>query len=279
MYRSSIFLLATCILFLGASRRAQADALLLNGGFEAGGGSSINWSVASSGDSAWLEQSGNASPVNNFTVPVAPEGTYTQMTDGVAPGSAALMQSFLVPLDALNVTLSFEYFILNPDSASGTYTIPSPDSLDWTGDPVQQARVDILTQGDSAFDVTPVSSGGGLVANLFQTQPGDSNGTDDNPAYKLFSANITADLVPGDTYEIAFSEANNLGQLVFGIDNVQITSSNSTIGSAPSSAPEPGTMLLLSAGLLALGGYRAGRQRTIGLRAAVTSSTFVVRVM
>ena len=210
---------------------------------------------------------------------MAPEGTYTQMTDGIAPGSAALMQTFLVPLDSLNVTLSFEYFILNPDSASGTYTIPSPDSLDWTGDPVQQARVDILTQGDSPFDVTPVSAGGGLIANIFQTQPGDSNGTGDNPAYMLFTANITADVVPGGTYQLAFSEANNLGQLVFGIDNVQLISSNSTIGSAPSSAPEPGTILLLGAGLIALGSYRAGRQRTIGFLAAVTSSTFVVRVM
>src|SRR5665213_2322033 len=126
MYRLSICFLTTGILLLSASHRAQADSLLLNGGFEAGGGSSINWGVASSGDSAWLEQSGNTSPVNNFTVPLPPEGTYSQMTDGVAPGSAGMTQSFLVPLDSLNVTLSFEYFILNPDSASGTYTIPSP---------------------------------------------------------------------------------------------------------------------------------------------------------
>jgi hypothetical protein len=254
--RTTLCFLATALLFLSASHRAQAGALLLNGGFEGGGGSSANWAGASSGDSSWWTQSGNMSPVNGFTVPVAPEGTYTQMTDGVAPGNAALLQSFLVPLDSLNVTLSFEYFILNPDSASGTYTIASPDSLDWTGDPVQQARVDILTQGDSPFDVTSVGAGGGLVANIFQTQPGDSNGTGANPAYTLFTLNITADVVPGGTYQLAFSEANNLGQLVFGIDNVQLISSNSPIGSAPSSAPEPGTIVLLGAGLLALGSRR-----------------------
>ena len=99
-----------------------------------------------------------------------------------------------------------------------------------------------------------MSAGGGLIANGFETQPGDSNGTEDIPAYSFFEADITSDVVPGGIYQLAFSEANNLGQLEFGIDDVQINIATTRAGGSPT--PEPGTILLLGTGLLALAGWK-----------------------
>jgi len=250
-------LLASGLLLLWATHHARAGTIT-NGGFEAGGGSLAGWTATASGYSAWYVQSGNVAPVNAFTVPLPPEGTYAAMTDGGGPGAAALLQSFTVPGDALDVTLSFDYYVLNPESAIGTYAIPSPDSLDWTSVAVQEARVDLLTQAAAPFDVTPVGSGGGLVANLFETQPGDSNGTEDNPFYLSFSADITADVVSGGAYQLQFAEANNLGSLVFGIDDVQLTVSESRDGDPPP-VPEPGTVLLAATGLLILAAWKRSR--------------------
>ena len=252
-------LIAGC-LFLLAAHHARAG-LILNGGFEAGGGSTAGWEGAGSGDSAWYTQNGGFAPVNAFTVPLPPEGSYAAMTDGTGPGAAAIFQQFTIPADSLAVTLSFDYYLLNPASASGTYTIPSPDSFDWTGAAVQEARVDILTQASSPFDLTPASSGGGLVANSLETQPGDSNGTQDNPTYLSFSMDITSYLTPGWSYQLQFAEASNLGPLLFGIDDVQITVSESTDGGGDTApVPEPGTILLTALGLLLLMRKQAGHR-------------------
>jgi hypothetical protein len=220
---------------------ARAD-ILTNGGFETndGANSFSGWSVIvqSGGQNNWWAQSGTNAPVNIFTVPAPPEGQYAAMTDGPGPSSEVLTQTFTVPLDATLVNLSFDYFILNPNS-----DFINPDSLDFTTGGNQQARVDILAAGAGAFDLDSA-----VVLNLLQTNPGDPNGTSAT-GYTPFSMDITASLTPGATYQLRFAEVDTQGQLLFGVDDVQITDN-------PPSVPEPGGIFLMATGLAML--FRRG---------------------
>lgn len=221
--------------------------IIVNGGFELNDGvnSFTAWTVAvqPGGQNNWWAQTGTNAPVNVFTVPAPPELQFAAMTDGPGPSSEALLQSFTVPLSATAVDLSFDYFILNPNS-----DFIAPDSLDFTAGGNQQARVDILTAGAGAFDLDSA-----VVLNVLQTNPGDPNGTAAT-GYTSFSLDVTASLTPGATYQLRFAEVDTQGQLLFGVDNVQIN--GAPVDGDPSPVPEPGNLLLVATGVLGLGWFR-----------------------
>src|SRR5205823_1023112 len=150
------FSCVAAILAFGAVT-ARAD-LISNGGFEAG---FTGWTVANQpgGSGSWFVQSGTSSPTSGFPVPAPPGGTNAAMTDQGGPGAHALIQSFTVPTGSPIVMLTFDWFVGN---RPGSFF--SPNSLDFTVTPNQQARVDILTSGAGAFDL-----GGSVVDNVFQT--------------------------------------------------------------------------------------------------------------
>ena len=152
--------LIAAVLAAGAST-AKAD-LIVNGGFESG---FTGWTVTNQagGSGNWFIQSGTLSPTSGFTVPAPPGPTHAAMTDQPGPGSHALIQSFTVPVGSPTVILSFDWFVGNRAGAFAT-----PNSLDFTVSPNQQARVDILTAGAGAFDL-----GASVVDNVFQTHVGD----------------------------------------------------------------------------------------------------------
>jgi hypothetical protein len=224
-------------LMVGA-QQVCATELITNGGFEAGGGSFIGWThlnqVGSFVPGDWFIQSGTTSPVNGFPVPSPPDPTHAAMTDSQGFGSHVLFQNFLVPVEVTSATLSFDRFI---HSIAGGFD--SPPSLDYNIMFNQQARVDILIGSPSSeFSVLP----GDVLANVFQTQPGDPIVS----GYTLQTTNLTSLLQAhqGETLQLRFAEVDNRMPLEFGVDAVSL--------SVPAAAvPEPSSLVLVGSALLA----------------------------
>jgi hypothetical protein len=234
MIRQSLFLLAL------AAAPAFSDSIILNGGFESNGGTGsstfTDWTVVSEagGGGSWYVQTGTTSPLNGFPVTSPTEGTYAAMTDAGGPSSQVLLQSFTVPVGAISISLSFDYFLnnLGPDYVPGT-DLDSPN---------QQARVDILTSGAGAFDV-----GASVVDTVFQTQSGDPL---QPGAYQTLTVDLTGVLTPGASYQLRFAEVDDLGELNFGVDNVQLDVVT----------PEPAAFAFTALGLSLLAGRVLGKR-------------------
>jgi hypothetical protein len=231
MRRKPSCFLALVVLLAGAAR---AD-LLTNGDFESGltGWTpiAINQMNIGGGTGGWFLQSGTGSPLNGLAVPAPPSPTHAAMTDQTGPGSYALLQTFTVS-PSTSVLLSFDWFIYNPN-----LSYFSPSTLDIFTVFNQQVRVDILSSGAGPFDL-----GATDLLNAFQTHPGDPSLT----GYHHFSTDLTSLVGAGGTFQLRFAEATNTGSLLFGIDNVSLTSS------APVAIPEPSSLAMVGSAILRL---------------------------
>jgi hypothetical protein len=247
--------LAIVFLYRASIGVANPVNLITNGGFElnSGAGTSgfLGWTVAtqSGASGSWYAQTGTSSPVNGFPVQAPPEGSYSAMTDDIGPSSQALLQSFTVPLNPGALTLSFQY-LYSFGGYSGVFPwapgYAPPSTLDYnylnnTGNPNDQAVVNILTSGASALD----DSDPMLLTQALQLNPtalGDPNSNPCFPAscfYQSFSMPLTG-LAPGATYQLQFAEVDDQGTFNFGVDDVSIDYTAST---AP--VPEPNSLKLL----------------------------------
>ena len=215
---------------------AHAAPLIANGGFESG---FVSWTRADmlGSEGSFHLQSGSTSPLTSETVPAPPEGSRAAMTDAFGPGSYVLYQDFIAT--AGNATLSFAIFIGNRAN-----DFASPNSLDfaltsqipaqtWN----QQARVDILKPGSDPFTLAATD----ILATFFQTAPGDALVS----GYSTFTSDISALLAAnsGQSLRLRFAETDNLGPFQFGVDDVRID---------VQTVPEPSSMLLFAAGMVAL---------------------------
>jgi len=221
MIKSCLF----SILFVAGVGSASAS-LVTNGGFETG---LSGWTVTDElgGSGSWFSQTGTGSPLNGFTVPAPPEGSFAAMTDQSDPGSHSLMQSFVATASSINI--SFMLFIQNFSA-----DFVSAADLDYNDFPNQQARVDLLSSSGTAFDLTNV------VANLYHTNPGDPLVS----GYTLISSTVSG-LTVGETYQLRFAETDNQGFFNMGVDAVSVD--------APTATPEPATFVLAGAVLVGLG--------------------------
>lgn len=231
-YLKTFAIYVIAVIGSGAIASANPTELITNGGFETNGGagssSFLDWSVVNqaSGSGSWYAQTGTGTALNSFPVAPPPQGNFAAMTDQNGPGSHVLLQTFTVPGPG-TVTLTFDYFRDN-QAASGYST---PNTLDYTTIPNQQARVDILTAGASAFatDATDLST-------VFQTNTGDP--TMDS-SYQTFSGDISSVVGSGGTYQLRFAEVDNQLFFAFGVDAV-------SIDFTPSAAtPEPSYLAFL----------------------------------
>ncbi len=227
-------------------RAALAVNAVNNGSFELNGGAGTSgftgWTVVdqAGGSGSWYAQTGTISPTSSATVMAPTNGSFAAMTDQGGPGSHVLYQDITVP--ANGGTLMFDLYINNQ---AGDFSVPSPATLDYTVNPNQQFRADLISTTAADFDV-----GAGVLANIYQTLPGDPLAS----GYSTISFDLGA--FAGQTVRLRFAEADN--QLFFqaGIDNVGILA-------APTSVPVLGSWglgLLMAA--LALAGGLAWWRRT-----------------
>jgi len=218
----------TAMILMGAV--GSASAQIANGGFEINGGAGFvgfsDWITADQANTgeSFYAQTGSGTPLFGTLVPEPPEGIFAAMTEGGGANSRVLYQDFVVPL-ANSGHLSFQLFLNN----EGTEFV-TPNTLDFTQEPNQQARVDLLRTGSDPFSV----AGSDVVLNLFQTQLGDSFYS----GYTSVNADISRVLSAfgGQTLRLRFAEVDNLATFNFGVDNVQLV------------VPEPSSLTLLFVG-------------------------------
>lgn len=221
---------------------ALAQELIVNGGFES---SFTGWTTADQlgSDGSFTLQTGAASPVNAFPVPLPPGGLTAAMTDQQAGGSHVLYQDIFIPSGITAASLSFSLYLNN---GAGTYFTPS--FLDWaatspTGSQVlnQQARIDFIAQSASPFSTAP----GDVLLNLFQT----STSTPATLGYTTMTTDVTAFLQAraGQTVRLRFAEADNVNFFNMGVDNVSLA------------IPSPTAAGLLGASTLLLARRRRAR--------------------
>lgn len=216
------------VLLLALTPGPSHAANFVNGGFEAGlsGWTSVNQSGSGSG--SWFSQTGTVSPLNAFTVPVPPQGTFAAMTDQIGSGSHILYQDIAIDPGAI---LSLQLYINNQATAFFT-----PSSLDFNVPPNQQFRIDLLSTSTTDFFGAAST---GLLQNLYITNPGSPL----TSGYQTLTFDLSA--FAGQTTRLAFREVDNQFFFQVGIDDVALTS-------AP--IPEPSSLLsLVVGGLLMIG--------------------------
>jgi hypothetical protein len=222
-----------------AAYGAHASAnLLTNGGFETGDytGWSLNTQDGSGGALSIVANNGGTSPLSGFGYAAnATGGNWFSITDQAGPGSYALTQSFTLA-KATTVTISFQTFANN--QASTTLA----NGRDYSSSPNQNAEVDLLLGGADAF----TNASADIVATLYG--PGADTAGNPNP-WSTFTSTLA---LAAGTYQLRFAETDNQFFFQQGVDNVSVTTS---------AVPEPGSTMLMLAGLGAVATIARRRQR------------------
>jgi hypothetical protein len=179
-----------------------------NGGFENGNFKGWTRANQSGGSGNWFVYSGTKSPLSDFNIAAPPDGRFAATTDQTGPGSHVLYRNIHLKR-GMKHKLSFYLYYRN--RAERFFT---PNTLDYTVDPNQQYRVDLLRPTANPFTVNPDA----ILKRLFRTEVGDPN--------SLRPTLMTFDLTPyaGKTVRLRFAEVDN--QLFFqaSVDKVRVKS-------------------------------------------------------
>ena len=108
------------------------------------------------------------------------------------------------------------FFDLALNKTSLDYIIPGPNTLDFSGNPNQQFRMDILASGSSFDSLDPAD----VLTNVYQTLPGDSLELD----WTTISMGLTGAVTPyaGQSVQLRFAGIDYIGPFGVGFDNVKL---------------------------------------------------------
>jgi hypothetical protein len=222
---------------------------IFNGGFESGlSGWTVTTQAGSGGD--FIAHTAGDTPISGLPSVGPASGLQYALSDQDAAAAAALSQQFTLSGPHTNVLLSFKLFV---NDNSGTPAV-NPAGLDYTADPNQHARVDLLRAGASLLSTDPAD----VLANFYLGS--DPFATNPNP-YTSYTFDITAYTGLGGTFILRFAEVNNLSVMNMGIDDVNIT------GDAVNVVPEPSSLILLGIGVGACVARRLRRPKVPGITA------------
>jgi hypothetical protein len=232
-FMASMHRAVVAVLALGLASSLSAGTiiqLITNGGFETGDFTGWTASSETGSSGSFSVQSGTTASRSGETTVGPASGTFYALRDQSGPGAYALAQSFIVPIDAVDVVVSFD---LVDNDYAGT-VLPGP--LDYTVPAVEFATADLLAGSASIFSTAPAD----VIENFYSGA--DNPSTNPNP-YTSYSFDITSLVTPGGTYQIRFGEADNQLFQNLGVDNVSVSATT----------PEPATLLLMGAALSGLG--------------------------
>ena len=243
MYRTRLLPLVAALALAGTANAAPVQ-LLTNGDFETG--DFTGWTVTdlAGGSGSWLIDDANGLTPSSGNATVGPAGgAWYAVTDQGGPGTHSLSQSFLVPLGATSVIVSFAMFI-NDQSGAG----PLDLGLDHTLVPNQHMRVDIMNVLAGAFSTSPIDIISNLVPPTIDAGP--------NPhGYTPYSFDITSLVSGGGTYTLRFGEVDNQFFFNSGVDDVGVHADVAQV-------PEPASLGLVGLGIAGLAAFRrVARQR------------------
>ena len=238
-----ILITLLCTLMSVVTTSADAEQLITNGSFETG--TLAGWTVVTqlgSGGTFLIDDNDRVTPVSLLGSVGSATGSFYAVSDSTGQGAQALLQTFMVPTGISAVTLSFDMFV---NDWSGEGPIVNPVGLDYTVDPNQHARVDILSAG-----TPPLETGAGILQNLYL---GVDLGFPPH-TYTHYVFDITTLVGTGGTFQLRFAQVDTRFFLNQGIDNVSIVTTDIT------DIPETGTWTLMVSGLLPLAGMARRRR-------------------
>lgn len=226
---------------------AHAQQLISNGGFETGTFSGWTQTNQDNGSFVLIAPGADTPGGTTFaTAPNAAGGSFFAVTASDNPGTHALLQNFVVPVNTVDLKLQFQMFV-NDQSGAGAIVDPSGlDNRTGGSNPTadnQFARVDILRAGASDFS----TSAADIVDSLYLGVD-NAGGTTPNP-FLSYSFDLTSLLTPGSGYRLRFAEADNLSSINLGVDNVSLVAAPRA-----SAVPEGSSLLMMACGLSALSG-------------------------
>lgn len=245
MRKTSLAVVAIGVLMVLTQPLKAAVQLVNNGNFETG--TFVGWTVANQagGSGNWfIDTPGTTTPFSGIsTIGSAGNGNFYAVTDQGGPGAHVLLQSFVVPVNTVTLTLTFQLFANDYDGGP----IINPAGLTFTSGPNQHARVDILTAGAAAFSTAAVD----IVSNHYL---GVDAGPDPH-GFTTYTANISG--LAAGTYQLRFGQVDNQSNFNLGVDNVSI------LADLQAPVPEPATMTIWGLGALgcAAAAYRRRRKQ------------------
>lgn len=195
-------LLLAAMLF---SANAMAD--LVNGNFENG---LTGWTATNEGSAAAIQTAIGTTTTSAGTIAPSPTANRYVYTSQTGPGRSILTQPFVVQGGVNKV-----FFDLAINNNASYYNL-TPDSIEYSGAPNQQARFEILKPGASRTTVDPAD----IIVSAFQTHPGDASVQN----WKTYAVDVTAQLAPyaGQTVLFRFVQVDNQSFMNLAIDNVNV---------------------------------------------------------
>lgn len=189
---------------------SMAHANILNGGFENG---LTGWTVSNYYSANPVAVTSGSTTTAAGTINPSLTGDNYVYTSQTGQGASYLYQNFTVGSGTNKV---FFDVAINNAGFSGYVT---PDSLDPTAGPNQQARFDILKPG-SAFDTIDAND---IIVNAYRTEVGD-------PAVQNWSTvevDVTNDLqaYAGQQVIFRFVQVDNSGYFNLALDNINVGAS------------------------------------------------------
>jgi hypothetical protein len=234
---------------------ALTTELITNGGFETGDFAGWSTGEQPSSNGAISVASGTSSPVSGFPTAGPATGNFYSVTDQNGPGSYYLLQSFTLPSAFQDLNLSFDMFV-NDWSGVG----PLCSDLNYSGQPNQCARVDILTSTATPFSTFPAD----ILASLYVGVDPQASNPNPYTSYSFDYSSALAGLVGGNTYQLRFAQVDNQSFFNQGVDNVSLVVTTDT-------QQVPGPLPLLGVGA-AFGYSRKLRKRINRTKPPVVSA-------
>lgn len=235
--------IVTSLVLLAAG--SSAHAALTNGNFEAG---LTGWTATTVGAAKAVTVALGAVVTDAGPIAASLTGDHYVYTSQDGPGRSLLTQTFRVEAGVNKI-----FFDIAINNDAGAFI--TPNTLDYTGEPNQQARFDIIKVGAALDTVDPAD----IIVAAYQTVVGDPT----TQGWRTHEIDVTAQLASyvGQDVVFRFSQVDNQSYFNLAIDNVNVGATQTGVAAVPQDVPVLGPLGLAAlSGLLGLLGVGFSRR-------------------